>query len=145
MKILITGSRFWSDIECIANELKLYHSGTILVHGAAQGADTIAAVIGSALMFDVRPYPARWQEFGKRAGVLRNQQMLDEEHISDELIDICLAFHDDIMNSKGTKDMIRRVVKNKIIYRLFKSLRYLKTWKYKIQSFMVYYGFLWLH
>lgn len=52
------------------------------------------------------PFPAKWKEFGRAAGPIRNQQMLDEG--KPELV---LAFHDDLENSKGTKDMVGRAMK----------------------------------
>ena len=50
-------------------------------------------------------FPADWNKYGKAAGVLRNQQMLDEGHP-----DLVVYFHKDIENSKGTKDMIIRAI-----------------------------------
>lgn len=55
------------------------------------------------LGLNTRRYPANWQRYGRAAGPVRNQQMLDEGKP-----DLILAFHQDIVNSKGTADMIRR-------------------------------------
>ena len=54
-------------------------------------------------------FPAEWDKYGKAAGVLRNQQMLDDGHP-----DLVVYFHKDLENSKGTKDMVTRAVDNKI-------------------------------
>ena len=117
-KILVTGSRNWNDISLVVEQLKGYRPGTILIHGACQGADIICAAVAETLGFIVRGYPADWDGHGRAAGPIRNQQMLTLEHKPDEPIDLCLAFHDDIMSSAGTADMINRVVKAGIPHKL---------------------------
>lgn len=52
---------------------------------------------------DVEVYPAQWNEHGRRAGPIRNQQMLTEGRP-----DIVVYFHLDIDASKGTRDMVTR-------------------------------------
>jgi hypothetical protein len=110
-KILVTGDRAWDDIPRVVEVLKGYRPGTILVHGACRGADVICAAVAEALGFIVRPYPADWGKYKRAAGPVRNQQMLTEEHRPDEPIDVCLAFHNHIEDSKGTADMISRANK----------------------------------
>lgn len=44
-------------------------------------------------------YPANWLKYGRMAGAMRNQQMLDEEEV-----DLVVAFP----GGKGTADMVRR-------------------------------------
>lgn len=105
-KILVTGDRDWNDIKRVVEVLEEYGPGTILIHGACRGADVICAAVGEALGFVVRDYPADWDKYKKGAGPVRNRQMLKEEHVSNEPFDICIAFHNDIENSKGTKDMM---------------------------------------
>jgi hypothetical protein len=51
---------------------------------------------------------------GRKAGVLRNQQMLDEGKP-----DLVIAFHDNIAESRGTRDMINRSVKAGILTILY--------------------------
>lgn len=120
-KVLVTGDREWSDITRVVEVLKVYRPGTILVHGACRGADVTCAAVAEALGFEVRPYPADWAQFPRAAGVIRNQQMLDEEHRADEPIDLCLAFHNDIARSRGTADMVARAVKAGIPHELITS------------------------
>lgn len=120
-KILVTGDREWNDIETVVDTLKQLPTDTILVHGAARGADNICAAVAETLGFIVRAYPADWDRFHKRAGFIRNQQMLAEEHRADEPIDLCLAFHNNVESSRGTRDMIERATKAKITVRLITS------------------------
>ena len=112
MKVLVTGDREWDDIETVVAALEQLPRDTIVVHGACRGADSICAVVAEELgMPKPRGYPADWDKFKKAAGPIRNQQMLDSEHRESEPIDLCLAFHNDFENSKGTRDMVTRAVK----------------------------------
>lgn len=115
MKALVTGDRDWSDVKLIVDTLEQLPPGTIVVHGACRGADTIAGEVAKALGFVVRAYPADWDSFKFRAGPIRNQLMLDEEHREEEPIDLVIAFHDDIGHSKGTKDMVKKALKAGIL------------------------------
>jgi len=58
-------------------------------------------------------FPADWKSYGKGAGPIRNQLMLDEGKP-----DLVLAFHNDISSSRGTADMIRRAKKHGISYEI---------------------------
>lgn len=69
-----------------------------IISGMAQGADTLGAIWARKHGFDVQRFPADWETFGKRAGVLRNRQMA--EHAS-----MCVVFWDG--QSKGTLNMIQ--------------------------------------
>lgn len=109
MKVLVTGSRDWTDsrVHIILRELTLFGSDTIIVHGDQYGVDKMAGIVGEALGFIVRPYPARWDELRNWAGPVRNQHMINVEHLPHEPIDLVLAFHENISESVGTSDMIR--------------------------------------
>lgn len=60
MKILVCGSRNWTNAAPIKRELDALPTTTILVHGAAKGADSIAASIGVTLGMQIRAYHADW-------------------------------------------------------------------------------------
>jgi hypothetical protein len=110
MKILVTGSRKWRDLEAVKEMLLAAYDGAktrILVHGRARGADACAHFAAEDIGgVDIRPYPAGWETHGSAAGPIRNQQMLDEEHQKREPIDLCLAFP--LADSIGTWDMVTR-------------------------------------
>ncbi len=108
MKVLICGSRDWVDRGPIERELRKLPGGTIVVHGAARGADTIAGDVAHDLGFEVRRYPADWEMHGKSAGPIRNALMLMKEHLPEEPIDLLLAFSRNLATSRGTLDMIRQ-------------------------------------
>jgi hypothetical protein len=106
MKILITGDRNYRNIEVIEKELNKFPSDTVLIHGTARGADSLAASVAKKLGMKVLPFEPKWHIYGRGAGPIRNQQMLDEGKP-----DLIIAFHDDIKNSLGTKDMINKGIK----------------------------------
>lgn len=111
MKILVTGDREWDDVMRVVEVLSSYPENSVIVHGACRGADITCAAVGEQLGFIVRPYPADWARYPRAAGPIRNQQMIIEEHQRDEPIDVCIAFHNDLGNSRGTRDMITRARK----------------------------------
>lgn len=105
MRVLITGDRHWKNMKVIENELKKLPSDTTIIHGDAPGADTIGAFVAERLGLKVKPFPAEWHIYKRGAGPVRNQKMLDEGKP-----DFILAFHDNIKDSKGTKNMINKGV-----------------------------------
>ena len=106
MRLLVTGGRDYLDREAVRLALSEIHPlPEILIHGAARGADTLAADEAKKLGIPRKPYPANWRPNGildYGAGHKRNQQMIDEgkpTHL--------LAFP----GGTGTADMTRRCVK----------------------------------
>ncbi len=102
MRILCCGDRNWSDSSIIERVLSNYSSDTVIIHGNANGADRLSASIALSLNMRVQSYPANWNQYGRAAGPIRNQQMLDEGKP-----DLVIAFHSNIEQSKGTKNMIK--------------------------------------
>lgn len=111
MRILVTGSRDWSDGPAVYQAIDQYAyeigptEQLTIVHGdCPTGADRIAKQW--ALEHDSRgvyeePHPALWDIDGyPQAGPMRNQRMVDLG------ADICLAFPLD--GSRGTRDCMRR-------------------------------------
>lgn len=104
MKVLCCGDREWSDWKAIQRELRGLGPLTIIVHGDCRGADKMCGYVADRLGYEVVPVPADWTRHGKAAGPIRNQQMLDQHPD----IALVLAFHNDLTQSKGTKDMVWR-------------------------------------
>lgn len=104
MRILITGSRHHEDYKLIRDSIHQawYDAGmpekVTVVHGAARGADTLAAKAAHFMGFDQEAHPADWNRFGASAGPKRNAKMA--------LLgaDICLAFP--LGDSRGTWDCV---------------------------------------
>lgn len=119
MKVLVCGSRKWTNLKAIERELEKLPASTIIIHGACRGADNTAGFVAWLLGFEVRTYPAAWEQFGRRAGSIRNQVMLNVEHQNSEPIDKVLAFHEDPGLGKGTWDMVARAKKAGIPVEVF--------------------------
>jgi hypothetical protein len=86
IRVLITGSRTWthsSSIRCVLDLVTAAGGGITLVHGGAgRGADAIASGWGASRHHDgwpvrVERYPADWNRYGRRAGIVRNAEMVN--------------------------------------------------------------------
>ncbi len=91
----------------------------MVISGAARGADHIAARVAFEEGFDVVEFPAQWKKFGRKAGPIRNQQMLDEGKPT-----FVFAFSLDILQSKGTLDMVTRATQAGVPVVLFNGREY---------------------
>ena len=112
MVVLVCGSRDYTDYSKVYECLKSLEVSQVIA-GGCRGADALAVTAAKACGYPFREFPADWQKFGKAAGPIRNQRMLDEGRP-----DLVVAFHEDWENSKGTKDMIRRARSQGIPVRL---------------------------
>lgn len=121
MRILITGSRTWSDTETIAaalteviHEHSLSREDTLIIHGACpSGADNMAHNIATAWGVTVEAHPADWKTHGRAAGFKRNQYMVDLG------ADILLAFIKDY--SAGASHTLRQAEAAGIPVRVFRA------------------------
>lgn len=94
MRILVTGSRDWDDWRAVTKALVDHWDYTVIVvHGACPiGADEMADWLCRNVLWQmecvlsIEPHPADWEQYGKRAGYLRNKEMVDLG------ADVCLAF-----------------------------------------------------
>lgn len=103
--VLVCGSRDWTDRHAILGAILDRAPGKI-IHGAAPGADRIAADVARLYLIEAQAFPADWTKHGKRAGILRNLAMLgaveDEWHEGREVL--VLAFQRN--GSRGTQHTI---------------------------------------
>lgn len=113
--VLVTGSRLLTNYNYVKNILKRYKIAAI-IHGGAQGTDLLASIYArdnEIPCVEHRVTSEDWKAEPKKAGVMRNQLMLDEH----PTISLVIAFP---MNpSPGTNDMIRRAMKAKICTHIF--------------------------
>lgn len=98
--VIVAGSRGFNDFELLTRKLdRLFvnRKPTCILSGAARGADTLAIEYAKLRNFPCRIFPAEWSRWGKRAGMIRNREMLDHA-------DALVAFWDG--QSHGTRHMI---------------------------------------
>ena len=99
MKIAIVGSRTFNDYGVMIDFIeKIVQEETIaideIISGGAKGADSLAERLAHDYDIKLTVFPADWEKYGKRAGAIRNQEIIKN-------CDICFAFWDGI--SRGTK------------------------------------------
>lgn len=111
--VLVCGGRDYADAETVNRTLDQIdiERGPIrgLIHGAARGADTLAAewqrarikAAGNRHHLWIAGHPANWGRDGKAAGPIRNQHMLDTYGAA---IAMVVAFP----GGRGTADMVQR-------------------------------------
>lgn len=89
-RVLVTGSRTWTDFSLILAEVRTladHHPRLVIVHGAApSGADMLASLAARQFGVVQERHPAAWRRLGKRAGYVRNEEMVMTHP------DECLAF-----------------------------------------------------
>lgn len=111
VRVIVTGSREWTNKHEMRRVLGGLPLGSTVVHGGARGADSIADEVARELGLEVEVFPADWEQYGKRAGHIRNQQMVDAG------ADYCLAFP--LPGSRGTYDMMERAERAGIFVSVF--------------------------
>jgi hypothetical protein len=77
MRLLVCGSRTWASGHRIAECLHAMKP-SVVIHGAARGADELADAIAKAEGMIVEAFPADWQRDKKAAGPIRNARMLKD-------------------------------------------------------------------
>lgn len=102
-RVLICGSRTFSRRDAVEEVVATLPSDSVVINGAAPGADSLGAACARLAGFEVETYPADWGQHGRRAGFVRNQQMLDEGKP-----DVVYAFVDKpLTESRGTAMMVK--------------------------------------
>lgn len=138
IRILVTGSRMWSDVPLLTNSLDTAatgHDHVILIHGRCDprniegdripwdeavadpslgpvlGADWHAHWHAVARGWTVEAYAANWFLHGNSAGPIRNQRMVDLRPAAD----ICIGAP--LGASPGSRDCMARARKSGILVR----------------------------
>lgn len=102
MRIIVCGGRNYFNKRVVYDALDRLHRERgidFLIQGVANGADYLAWQWADERGIPCGSYPAQWDEHGKAAGAIRNQEMLDKGNP-----DGVVAFP----GGKGTADMVRR-------------------------------------
>ena len=118
MRVLVTGSRdypWWNDVNRALLEYLHDAFNITIVHGACpRGADMWAQRFVDYQKVRCEQYPAEWDKYGKRAGYVRNADMVALG------ADLCLAFINE--ESKGAT-MTADLAENSGI----RTIRYLRN------------------
>ena len=100
MKVIIAGGRDYNNYAFLAQTMDDFVNENNVeegVCGCAAGADSLGAKWAKERGIPVKEFPAEWDVFGKKAGILRNHDM-------GNYADFLVAFWDG--QSAGTRDMI---------------------------------------
>ena len=101
MRVLVTGGRDYRGRWVVFDVLDALHRGpegpiTVIVSGGARGADSLGEDWAATRGVRVEVHPARWDLHGRRAGPIRNAEMLDTRP------DVVVAFP----GGRGTADCV---------------------------------------
>jgi len=103
MRVIVCGGREFEDYDLVKTVLAAFRNlwgDFTVVSGAAHGADSLGERWARESELLVQRFPAQWDRHGKRAGYIRNQQMLDTLATGDAIV----AFWNGA--SRGTQMMI---------------------------------------
>jgi len=101
MRLAVIGSRKYPDPDRVRALVRGVPAGTLIVSGGAEGPDSWAVDAARERGLAYLVFPAKWAELGRSAGLIRNQDIVDQ---ADRLV----AFWD--LKSRGTKDTINKAL-----------------------------------
>ena len=115
-KVIIAGTRFFNDYSLLketadrllADKITAGYS-IVIVSGGCAGADLLGERYAKENGYSIDRYPAEWQKYGRKAGIMRNAVMADNA-------DALIAYWDGI--SRGTKNMIDEARKKGLAVRV---------------------------
>lgn len=109
-RMIVAGCRTFQDYALMCSHLDRITAeipGRIeLISGHAPGTDILGERYAREHDLKLRVFPAQWELYGKTAGVIRNQQMIDYA-----LKESAIAVFFWNGSSRGTRDAIRRALK----------------------------------
>lgn len=104
-QVIIAGGRDFSDYALLCQKCDIFFrdkTPTAIISGMARGADSLGVQYAQEHGIQVMQFPADWAGLGKRAGMVRNLQMLD-------VADAVIAFWNGV--SRGTGHMVSEAKK----------------------------------
>jgi hypothetical protein len=106
LRLAVVGSRSCEDYELVSGFLGHFiNQKPIIVSGGAKGVDSLAERFADENELKKKIYKADWSKYGRAAGPIRNQQIVDNANAM-----IAFATKD----SKGTKNSVKLAVKKGI-------------------------------
>lgn len=110
MNVAIVGSRDYPDMAAVRSYVRTLPNGTTVVSGGARGVDSVAEAAARNGGLAVRIFEAQWDKHGRRAGFLRNQDIV-------AAADKVVAFWDG--TSRGTEHTIVLALKEGVDVAVF--------------------------
>lgn len=110
-RVAVIGSRKWTDWEMVRDYIYSLDEDDVVVSGGARGPDEWGQIFAEERGLETLIFPADWASFGKKAGILRNRDIV-------KACDRLVAFWDGA--STGTKhsiDLARSTNKPVLIFR----------------------------
>lgn len=108
--LIVAGSRNFNNYEYLKASLDYLLYDLVkekypitIISGTAKGADTLGERYAKERGYGIIRMPANWEEFGKRAGYIRNAEMANK--VKEEGFGGCACFWDG--KSPGTNWMIK--------------------------------------
>ena len=111
-RVAIVGSRDYPSLQDVSRFVMSLDPATIVVSGGARGVDRTAKSAATSRGLRTLVFLADWNIHGKRAGYIRNEQIIDH-------VDEVVAFWDG--KSPGTADTIRKARAARKPVRIFES------------------------
>lgn len=113
MKVIIAGSRDFDDYDMLCDVLYAYEDMvTEVVCGMANGADLLGKGWAEKNNIMVSEFPAKWDEHGRSAGYIRNNEMVN--HLLDDVDkNMVIVFWDG--KSKGTLNTMKLAMKASLL------------------------------
>lgn len=132
LKLIIAGGRDFKEYKRLKKEVDTYLQDLAIAYGLTyndleivsgkqvtkpdfndektwHGADYLGEKYAEYYKIPVKPFPAEWNKYGKKAGVLRNEEMA-------KYANCLIAFWDG--KSKGTANMIENAIKYSLPYKI---------------------------
>ena len=116
--VLISGKRDFTDYivfrYILDKSLASINDKIIIIEGGARGTDALAKQYATERHYDFIEFPADWDNYGKAAGIIRNDEMVN--FIKNKSCK-ALFFWDG--QSRGTGDCLRRAIKAGIEHEIY--------------------------
>ena len=118
VSIVICGNRSFNNYdylkECMDEIVKDIDDDIEIVSGRADGADTLGEKYAMEKGYGLVFYPARWEKYGKKAGPIRNKQMVDYAKDHNGMV---VAFWDG--KGSGTRSTINFAKRSNVPLKVF--------------------------
>lgn len=114
-RIIIAGSRTFNDYMLLERKMREIISNLDkqkeieIVSGGANGADKLGEKFAIKYNYTLKIFNAKWDEYGKRAGIIRNKEMANYANQEEGIL---VTFWNG--KTAGTKNMIENAYNNNL-------------------------------